>query len=291
MIEALEPHQNRKRGEDHSAPKHGIKKNGIVIMTEAEYKDAEREIFDYTGGSSLGGTFSCLWGFLGPETWKCLYGDAPLPDSSSIGTLVAQEAADFRRRFGSRLSERANALLLRISSLVPEEKSHRRHPQANVVVQQRTAQKQDRVSFIEKFRTNRDSTEAETAKQIVALAVEQGLTPGWMGSGILAFRPFMPCGRKKLWPLSLDTSGFLTIPMQQLTRHPPFNEATKRLELQERLMKIPCAKVAGGSPDGPINIPLRALVQIDSRNELLAMLRWLIEEIKQSAQITEPRTP
>ena len=81
----------------------------IGLGTEAEFETAAREIFKFTGGSSLGGAMSMLWGFL-------LDGDnAQL--SAARANVIAKEAVEFREQFGKQISHRANELLSKIASL------------------------------------------------------------------------------------------------------------------------------------------------------------------------------
>jgi predicted alpha/beta-fold hydrolase len=80
----------------------------IRLGSEAEFKLASREITQYTGGSSLGGSMSMLWGILDGEQMQV---------SAATAKQIAAEAVDFKRLLGMNLSQRANELLSAIASI------------------------------------------------------------------------------------------------------------------------------------------------------------------------------
>ena len=80
----------------------------IRLGSEADFKLASREITQYTGGSSLGGSMGMLWGILDGEQMQM---------SATAAKQIALEAADFKRLFGMNLSQRANELLSAIASI------------------------------------------------------------------------------------------------------------------------------------------------------------------------------
>lgn len=88
-----------------------VKGGKIALGTEAEFEMAAGEIIGYTGGSSLGGAMSMLWGILVGDT-TCV--------SADVAEQIALEATEFKTLFGANLSQRANKLLDRIASLSPK---------------------------------------------------------------------------------------------------------------------------------------------------------------------------
>lgn len=85
-----------------------IKGRSFTLGTELEFKLAAGEIMGFTGGSSLGGAMSMLWGFLDwPETRV----------SVDLAEQLAREATEFKNLFGANLSPRANQLLDRLTLL------------------------------------------------------------------------------------------------------------------------------------------------------------------------------
>jgi len=84
----------------------------ITLGTEADFELAAIEITNLTGGSSLGGGMSTLWGFLDGDTTRV---DAELAES------LAREAKEFKTLFGKKLSQRAKKLLDKLTSLSSKE--------------------------------------------------------------------------------------------------------------------------------------------------------------------------
>ena len=80
----------------------------IGLGTEAEFELAARDIFDFTGGSSLQGAMSMLWGFLDGNSLRL---------SAERASAVALEALEFQNRFGKQLSPRANKLLTVLAAM------------------------------------------------------------------------------------------------------------------------------------------------------------------------------
>jgi len=78
------------------------------LGTEGDFDLAASEIIQLTGGSSLGGGMSMLWGFLHD------YRDRLRVD---VAQEIAREAAEFQRQFGKGLSQQANDLLSALASL------------------------------------------------------------------------------------------------------------------------------------------------------------------------------
>jgi len=85
----------------------------VSLGTLAEFRQATAEITDYTGGSSGGGAFSALWGFLLDN-----HGSLLRPDHAE---MIAKEAAAFHAMCSAGLSSRANTLLQRLASVIQKE--------------------------------------------------------------------------------------------------------------------------------------------------------------------------
>ena len=80
----------------------------IDLGTENEFDLAAREITRFTGGSSMGGAMSMLWGFLDGDRIRV---------SVAHAKEIAGEAAQFQQLFGKRLSKQANDLLTSLASM------------------------------------------------------------------------------------------------------------------------------------------------------------------------------
>jgi len=85
----------------------------IRLGTATTFRFAARDIVQFTGGSSLRGGMSMLWGFLD--------GDQTHLDGERAAA-IAREAAEFQQLFGQQLTPRANRLLSMIATFSAQAK-------------------------------------------------------------------------------------------------------------------------------------------------------------------------
>ena len=83
----------------------------IGLGTEAEFRLAARDITELTGGSSLGGAMTMLWGFLDGDRIRL---------SADRADSIAKETLEFQKQFGKNLSPRAKKLLIVLASISPK---------------------------------------------------------------------------------------------------------------------------------------------------------------------------
>jgi hypothetical protein len=122
--------------------------------------------------------------------------------------------------------------------------------------------------------------EVAAAKGLVELAEKEGLMLQWMGT--TSFRPVAPGG---VWPFAVESPGTVRIPTHKLTKDPPLSDATKQAAMRDRFASVPGAKAPDDLRSGIIAIPLATVVQNGCTEELIAALKWLVDEVKQSPRV------
>jgi hypothetical protein len=103
------------------------------------------------------------------------------------------------------------------------------------------AEKQwDEVSFFEELRQRRGEKEAEAARGILAWA-KKSVPRIWWGKGNKdgSFYPMLDHKGEKHFVISVWTYGRAEIPFQWMLTRKPFDDEAKRLDLRDRLNKIP----------------------------------------------------
>jgi hypothetical protein len=146
------------------------------------------------------------------------------------------------------------------------------------------AEKQwDEDSFFEDLRQRRGNKEADAARTILAWAKEAQLRL-WSGKGnnYGSFFPMLDFKREPHWTVSVWTYGRVEIPFQWMVPRKPFGDQARRLELRNRLNKIPGIEIAADAITRRPTIPLVAFTNPTVLQEFLGVLDWYIVEVKAS---------
>lgn len=144
------------------------------------------------------------------------------------------------------------------------------------------AEKQwDEAGFFEDLRQRRGEKEAEAARTILTWA-KKSLPRIWWGKGSKdgSFYPMLDYKGEQHWVVSVWTYGKVEIPFQWMKERKPFADEAKRLELRDRLNKIPSVEIAADAITRRPTSPLAALADPAALQMLLGLLDWYVAEVK-----------
>jgi len=131
------------------------------------------------------------------------------------------------------------------------------------------------------LRSRRGEREAEVARTILAWA-KKNVPRIWWGKGNKdgSFYPMLDYRGTNHFILSVWTYARIEIPFQWVRSRKPFEDEAKRLELRERLNRIPGVHIPADAISRRPSVPLAVLTNNASLNEFLAALDWYIAEVK-----------
>ncbi len=146
-----------------------------------------------------------------------------------------------------------------------------------------TAKKQwDESSFFEDLLRRRDEKEAEAARAILTWA-RKTVPRVWWGKGAkdASFFPMLDYKGVEHFVTSVWTYGRVEIPFQWMLTRKPFDAEAKRLELRDRLNKIPGVEIPPDKITSRPTIPLAVLTNDAALKAFLGVLDWYIEKVKE----------
>jgi hypothetical protein len=144
------------------------------------------------------------------------------------------------------------------------------------------AEKQwDEASFFEDLRQRRGDKEAEVARTILAWA-KKSLIRVWWGKGSKdgSFFPMLDHKGESHWVVSVWTFGRVEIQFRWMRDRQPFGDEARRLELRDRLNKIPDVDIPADAIDRRPSIPLSVLTDDTALKAFVGILDWYISEVK-----------
>ncbi|WP_440950751.1 hypothetical protein [Methanosphaerula subterraneus] len=106
----------------------------------------------------------------------------------------------------------------------------------------------------------------------------------WWGEGKKdgSFGPVFCWKGTDYYPVFVWSTGVGKIQFQWLKLRPPFDSIEKRRELLDRLNAIPGIALPEDALGGRPSFPLRALVPAEARKRFLAVLDWVVDEVKEN---------
>lgn len=139
----------------------------------------------------------------------------------------------------------------------------------------------DEASFFEDLRQRRGEAEVNAGRTILAWA-KKSVPRIWWGKGIKdgSFLPTFDSKGEKCFVTSVWTYGRVEIPFQWIRTRKPFDDASKRLEMVERLNKIPGVNIPADAINRRPTIPLAVLTNEPALKNFLTVLDWYIAEVK-----------
>jgi len=152
------------------------------------------------------------------------------------------------------------------------------------IAEQKTAslkQRQwDEPSFLEEIRRRFGADVEGTVTSIVDWAKDRGLRVWWgRGNKDGSFLPMVDHKGLPHWLFSMWTYGRVEIQFQHMGK-PPFSADSKRLELVQRLNRIPGVNIPQDAIRRRPSFPISVLSENAMLNQFLGVFDWVIEEIK-----------
>ena len=139
----------------------------------------------------------------------------------------------------------------------------------------------DEASFIEELRQRRGDKEAEVARTILDWAKKNQIRIWWgKGSQSGSFFPMLDAKDGTHWVVSVWTYGETEIQFQHMLGRKPFNKQAKRLELLDRLNKIPGVEIPADAITRRPSIPLATFTDPSSLQKFLSVLDWYVSEVR-----------
>jgi hypothetical protein len=144
-----------------------------------------------------------------------------------------------------------------------------------------TEKQWDEMRFFEDLQQRRGHKEAEAARAILAWA-KKNVPRIWWGKGNKdgSFFPMLDYKGQSHWVVSIWTYGRAEIPFQWMLTRQPFGDEAKRLELRDRLNKIPGVEIPSDAITRRPTIPLAVLTDGSALKGFLDVLDWCIAEVK-----------
>jgi hypothetical protein len=143
----------------------------------------------------------------------------------------------------------------------------------------------DEKSFFEELEIRRGTAESEVARAILRWARASELRIWWgKGSKDGSFFPMVGAAPNTRWTISVWTYGRLEVQFSMLANSTqlgnPFAERAKREELLTQLNAISGVELPPDAIDRRPSIPLANFVDTAARDQFLAVLDWLVSELR-----------
>jgi len=141
----------------------------------------------------------------------------------------------------------------------------------------------DEVSFLDALTQRRGATEAGAARAILDWAKKSNLRL-WWGKGAKdgSFFPMLDYKGQGNSIISVWTYGRIEVQFQWMKERLPFDAEAKRLELRDRLNKIPGVDIPADAITLRPRILLSALTDKAALAQFLAVLDWFVQEVRAS---------
>lgn len=138
----------------------------------------------------------------------------------------------------------------------------------------------DEPSFLKELKKRKGNNDVETAKRILAWAESRGLSLDWGKSIGGSCTPRLDHKGEVYSPFVLRTDGKVQVSFGFLMMWDPFKKEAKRLELLERLNRIPGVRISANKIDRFPAIALSKLGQENGPQTFIETLEWVMNEIE-----------
>lgn len=206
--------------------------------------------------------------------------------------FVADEIPDALRRVVEFLNgqmELAEVLALEVKQYLDGEKGLKtlvprligRTAQAEVTKGKRPAKHWDEASFLEKLTENGFAADVPIVSQLLGWTRASLGEPPWgAGAAYGTFQAQFMHDDFRHVLFTAWTNGIVEIRFRRLKKRAPFSSPEKQRELIRRLNEIPGVQLPEVAKDGLPGIPLSVLAGEESMQRFLAVLDWIVAEIR-----------
>ncbi len=153
--------------------------------------------------------------------------------------------------------------------------------EAQKKVSPRAGKTWDEPSFLQDLEMRRGPADVQVARRLLDWARARGLR-SWWGKGAKdgSFFPLLDHGGDTHWLISAWTFGRIEVQFQWLKAKPPFSDEAKRLDLLQRLNAIPGVNLPPDAITRRPSVSLAVLADDAALKMLLAVLDWVIGEVR-----------
>jgi hypothetical protein len=139
----------------------------------------------------------------------------------------------------------------------------------------------DEETYFRELRGRHGEAAAQAARQVLDWAKGHGLRV-WFGEGVkdASFYPMFDYKGVKNFTCGVYTYGRVEVPFQQMRTRRPFDQEAKLLEWRDRLNQIAGANLPVDAISRRPSIPLQVLADDAAMRQFMAVLDWLIAEVK-----------
>lgn len=140
----------------------------------------------------------------------------------------------------------------------------------------------DEESFFTKLSNEHGPDVTDTARRILQWA-EQNALIVWWGKGQKdgSFYPMLHHRSEKYWTIAVWTSGTVQVQFGMMKERPPFDDEARRLDLLDRLNKLPDVAIPPNRITTYPSISLSALEDATPLHEFLSVFDSVLQEIRQ----------
>ena len=148
----------------------------------------------------------------------------------------------------------------------------------------RQKRKWDEQSFFQGLTARSSSDDALIARKVFEWVASHGFNIRW-GEGARdgSFIVSVVQNGVTYITITIWTSGVIEIGFQWLRSKPPFDQESKRLDLQAKLNEIPSIDLPNDAINRRPSFPLAALKDETALNQFFTVLKWIVEEIEKNA--------
>jgi hypothetical protein len=166
-------------------------------------------------------------------------------------------------------------------SLVPRVVGQTEKAQQKKDVSQRKGRVWNSASFLENLEDKHSRNEVTVAMQLLDWAIGRSLSIWWgKGSEMGSFYVMLYLNRIKFWTFSVWTTNQVQIEFQWIQSRQPFDDASMRMELRDKLNSIPGVAIRADSVSRRPTFPLSVLIEASSLRKFTDAFDWYIQEIR-----------
>lgn len=224
----------------------------------------------------------------------------PLPPAHQLNSTISTELSnviDQAMAVGRRgRPESASAMRIALQAALHERRENKtgrhalpgasKHAVPNKSRATAVHQGWDEASFLRVIEEKHGEGDADVAKTILNWCKAEFTRIRWgHGKQDASFFPVLDWNSNSFYPIVVYTYGKIEIQFQRM-RMPPFDHDDARLELLQRLNKIPGVSLAADVIKRRPSIPLWSLRNPEALNSFFETLAWILEQVKNAPPTT-----
>jgi hypothetical protein len=249
---------------------HGLSEEDVLDLASTYLKDRLADVFTKRFGTPLPATLN--------QAHRMVIVASELDDSSEriVQYLSSVHSLDINVVFFTCFMQEGKELVGRSWLMDPAQVEDRSDGRAKRI--HTTAE-----GFLQVMADQRGEVEKAVAEKVMEWSGREGLEPNFRKSGTLsAFIPILTHREESWYPISVQTTGQVVLQMQWLKLKPPFDTKAEQTQLLNKLNEIPGVAITEDRIGGRPGIRLDLLLNQPALDRLLAVLSWVVAQIRAS---------